>query len=59
MSKTQRERDLDAIWVKTHPDYKGELNGRRSILIYRQGTCLVYLDDLTDDEIDDRLKRKK
>ena len=47
-----RDEKLNAVWKHTHNDYKGKLNGERSIMIYRQGTCLVLLKDLTDAEIE-------
>ena len=52
-----REQKLKLVWRKTHRDYKGTLNGERSIMVYRQGTCLVLLKDLTDEEIEARLPR--
>jgi len=33
------------------------LEGQRSIMVYRQGTCLVLLKDLTDAEMDERIPR--
>lgn len=54
-----REQKLAAIWKATHPDYKGMSNGRRSILVYRNGTTIVCLDELTEKEIEDRLPRAK
>lgn len=52
----ERARKLNLIWKHTHPDFKGTMNGSRTIMIFRkgQGTCLVYLSDLTLDEIDDK-----
>jgi hypothetical protein len=46
-----REQKLEAIWRSTHADFKGRIDGTRTILVYRNGTCLVRLADLTDDEI--------
>lgn len=54
-----REQKLTAIWKTTHKDYKGHLNGERSIMVYRNGTCIVLLKDLTDAEIADRLPKSK
>lgn len=52
--------DLDLIWKHTHRDYRGTMNGVRTILTLRQGgTTLVRLDDLTDDEKADKLKYAK
>ncbi|HVG51651.1 MAG TPA: hypothetical protein VM867_08465 [Xanthobacteraceae bacterium] len=52
-----REQKLKLIWRHTHRDFKGTLDGERSILTYRNGTCLVLLKDLTDDEIESRIPR--
>ena len=46
-----REQKLEAIWRSTHDDFKGSINGTRTLLVYRNATCLVRLADLTDDEI--------
>jgi hypothetical protein len=56
---TTREQKLKAVWKGTHRDYKGTMNGTRTIMVYRNGTCLVALDDLTDEEIEARLPKKK
>lgn len=47
---------LDLIWRDTHADFKGTMDGVRTILVLRGGTCLVALDGLTDNEIADRLQ---
>jgi hypothetical protein len=52
-----REQKLNLIYSKTHSDFKGTIDGRKTMLVYRNGTCLVYLDDLTDAEIADRLPK--
>lgn len=52
-----REQKLKLVWKHTHRDYKGMLEGQRSIMVYRQGTCLVLLKDLTDAEMDERIPR--
>jgi hypothetical protein len=52
-----REQKLRLVWKHTHRDYKGMLEGQRSIMVYRNGTCLVLLKDLTDNEIDERIPR--
>ena len=54
-----RKQKLAAVWRATHRDYKGKIDGVRSIMIYRNGTTLVALDDLTDAEIETRLPRKE
>lgn len=52
--------DLALIWKHTHRDYRGTMNGVRTILTLRQGgTTLVRLDDLTDDEKADKLQYAK
>lgn len=61
----ERDRALDAIHKAAHPDFAGyaserwgeELQGQRTILTYRNGTCLVLLSQLTDQEISDKLPR--
>lgn len=52
--------DLDLIWKHTHRDYRGTMNGVRTILTLRQGgTTLVPLDGLTDAEKADKLAYAK
>ena len=53
-SKSQKQWKLNAIWKHTHRDYKGESDGVRSILICRNGTTSVPLENLTDAEIEQR-----
>ena len=64
-----RQEKLEAIWSATHPDFKGiageanpdawppEHHGKRTILINAgtQGTVLKLLEDLSDEEIDNRM----
>lgn len=45
----------DAIWRHTHRDYKGLIAGKRSILVFRDGTTIVPLAELTDAEFLDAL----
>ena len=52
-----RDQKLKLVWRHTHKDYKGVMNGERTIMVYRQGTCLVELKDLTDTEIEERIPR--
>lgn len=52
-----RDQKLKLVWRHTHKDYKGVMNGERTIMVYRQGTCLVLLKDLTDEEIESRIPR--
>lgn len=53
-----REQKLKLVWKNTHKDYRGKIDGRKSIMVYRNGTTLVFLDDLTDAEINDKLPRE-
>lgn len=63
-----RETDLALIWKHTHSDFKGIAGqwnpdawapadrGKPMIMLMRSGgTCLVLLEDLTADEITERL----
>lgn len=50
-----REKKLNLIYKHTHKDFKSNTNGTRTILVFRAGTCLVQLDQLTDAEIADKL----
>lgn len=47
-----KEQKLALIWRHTHKDYKGNTPGLgKTVLVFRQGTCLAPLDQLTDDEV--------
>lgn len=46
-----KDEKLNLIYRHTHADYRGKLGIERAILIYRQGTTLVPLSALTDEEI--------
>lgn len=51
---------LDQIYKNTHADYKGVLpDGTRTILVCRGATRIVALEDLTLDEVAQRLARNK
>ena len=53
---TDRKKALAQIWRETHRDYKGKLNGVKTIMVNRKGaTCLVPLEQLTEDEIKKRV----
>lgn len=53
-----RKAALEKVWSGTHRDYRGVIDGRRTIMVLRKGgTCIVHLDNLTDGEICTRLKR--
>jgi len=48
-----RKAKLAKIYRFTHRDYKGKINGVKTILVLRNGgTTLVALDSLTDAEIE-------
>jgi hypothetical protein len=52
-----KQKALATIWRETHRDFKGTLDdGTRSIMVFRNGSTLVPLDQLTDAEIADRVK---
>jgi ribosomal protein S6E (S10) len=53
-----RAAKLELIWKRCHNDFKGKIDGVRTIMTYRNGTCLVALDDLTDAEIADKLPKQ-
>lgn len=66
----RREEKLEVIWNATHPDFKGfagSLNpnaypphqrGKRSLLVNggAMGTCLSLLEDLSDQQIEDKYR---
>ncbi|RWK58591.1 DUF1419 domain-containing protein [Mesorhizobium sp.] len=68
-----REEKLEAIWAGTHPDFRGiagsadpsawpaEHRGKRTILVNvgSHGTILKLLEDLTDEEIEEKLRTGK
>ena len=53
--KTWNEMDratrLKYVWSRTPKDYRGTTDGVKEVMIYRNGTKIVPLNDLTDDEI--------
>lgn len=53
-----REQKLKLVWKNTHNDFRGKIDGRKTVLVYRNGTTLVFLDNLTDEEINDKLPRE-
>ncbi len=53
-----RDKKLDLVWKRTHSDFKGTYNGVRTIMVYRNGTTIVPLTELTDKEIADRLPKQ-
>lgn len=51
---------LDQIYRNTHSDYKGvSPDGVRMILVCRGSTCLVPLEELTHEEVSQRLPKPK
>lgn len=53
----ERAQKLERVWRAAHRDFKGSIDGVRTITVYRQGSCLVALTDLTDAEIADKLPK--
>lgn len=53
-----RDEKLKKVWAATHRDYKGMINGKKTIMVYRNGSTVVRLDDLTGAEIASRLPTK-
>ena len=53
-----REQKLKLVWKNTHNDFRGKIDGVKTILVYRNGTTLVALNDLTDKEINDKLPKE-
>lgn len=53
-----RDQKLAAVWRNTPKDYRGEINGEKNIMAYREGTKIVPLSCLTDEEIESRLPCK-
>lgn len=48
-----RNEQVRLIWRHTHRDYKGTLpDGTRTVMVFRSGSTLVPLADLTPEEID-------
>lgn len=48
-----KQKKLNKIWSSTHKDYKSEKNGKKSVLVMRDGgTTLVPLEDLSDKEVE-------
>jgi hypothetical protein len=52
-----RKAALAKIWRETHRDFKGKMDGVKTVMVLRGGgSTLVALDDLTDAEISNRVK---
>lgn len=49
--KIPRPQALDLIYRHKHRDGKARVGGKRCVLVYRAGTCLVELDDLSHAEV--------
>jgi hypothetical protein len=57
-NKTKRFAELAVVWGATPKDYRGKIDGKKAILVLRDGaTCLVPLTDLTDKEITRRIPK--
>ncbi|MDG4904542.1 MULTISPECIES: hypothetical protein [unclassified Mesorhizobium] len=51
---------LDEVWRRTHGDFKGAVDSRRKVMVFRHdGPTLVPLDDLTPAEIARLYPRKE
>lgn len=50
-----REKFERKVWTHTHRDFRGTMDGVKTILVFRNGTTLVSIDQLTDTEILERL----
>ncbi|RWI88654.1 MAG: hypothetical protein EOR22_27115 [Mesorhizobium sp.] len=46
-----REQGLAAVWRRTHADFKGVVDGKLVMMVFRDTAMLVPLDDLRPDEI--------
>ncbi|MDX8445339.1 hypothetical protein [Mesorhizobium captivum] len=47
-----RDEGLKAVWRRTHADFKGTVDGKGSLMVFRRdGPTLVALNDLTPAEI--------
>lgn len=56
MTELTKAQKLALIYRHTHKDFKGNRpDFGKSVLVFRDGTCLVPLDQLTDEEIADKL----
>jgi hypothetical protein len=51
-----RKQALVLIWRHKHRDFKSVIEGKKFVMVCRGGTCLVELEDLTDEEINDDLR---
>lgn len=47
-----RAEALAQVWRNTHKDFKGVYNGVKTVMIFRNGSTLVPLDQLTDAELE-------
>jgi hypothetical protein len=58
-AKTRKK--LEALlWKNTHKDFRGSIDGEKNVLINRggEGTCLVPLSALTDEELLGKLPKR-
>lgn len=52
--------ELDEVWRRTHADFKGAVDGRRTLIVFRcDGSTLAPLDDLAPAEIARLYPRKE
>ena len=54
------EQKLAAVWRNTPRDYRSIVSGQKCVLVLRdgEGTCLVSLNSLTDEEIQRKLPKE-
>lgn len=47
----ERKEGLEAVWRRTHHDFKGTVDGKLVVMVFRDSAVVVPLDDLRPDEI--------
>lgn len=57
LTPEQRAKALKKVWSKTHNDFRGIIDGVKTVMVFRNGSMIVSLDSLTDQEILDRLPK--
>lgn len=51
---------IDRVWHSTHSDFRMTIDGRRCVLVCRDGaTVPAFLDQMSDDELSARLPRSR
>jgi len=55
LSEAERQRYFDAIYKRTHPDFKGQINGTKTLIRYaKYGSGLTALQGMCDAELRER-----